>query len=354
MSRPHDPEAEAKPDATAPLAGCLPAFARHNGYPPRHGWLAKAHAALREDPLAFSRRDAPVTLGVGSSMVPALRFWSRAFGLIDEDERVGRHTLARPTRRGTWLLNEDEGADPYLEDPATLWLLHWWLLSARPCRVPTFRFLFGHWPSSRFTHSELRTAVQNAAITTGWPRPADRRVSRDITALTAMYATTPHQRERPSGGEVEEFVSNPFRQLGLLSAPSRADGARPGTTAGRGSSRGSELLVHRFRGATAPRVVLTYACLRYAHDCGFLGPGSIALARLRTEPRSPGRLLLADDRALRAAVAATAQTPAGRGIDITTSPAGEDAVCFAAAPATVADRLLTAHYRVPNGPDSDR
>lgn len=271
----------------APLTGCVPSFARHGGYPPRWSWPAKVHAALREDPLALTRAEAPVSLGVGSSLVVPMRFWSLAFGLIRQDERP--RGLPRPaylTDRGYWLLDEEEGADPYLEDPTTLWLLHWWLLSAQPCHLPTFRYLFGTWWRSRFTHRELRTAVQEAAVATGWPRPADRSVSRDITALTSMYGTT-GQPTQHSGYAIEEGVINPFRQLGVLELDPDAQRRTAQRT-------GTQLRVQRNRGALAPHTVLAYACLNYAQLQGACAPGTITLGRLHTDPAGPGRLLLAD------------------------------------------------------------
>lgn len=66
-----------------PLDTCLPRFARHGSYPPKWGWLPKVHAAVGQDPQAFSRPAAPVLFAVGSSMVPAMRFWALAFGLIE-------------------------------------------------------------------------------------------------------------------------------------------------------------------------------------------------------------------------------------------------------------------------------
>ena len=72
-------------------------------------------------------------LGVGKNMVNAMRYWSKAFKLTQEhahgDPSTGAR-LAAPTWRARWLLDEN-GADPYLEDTGSLWLLHWWLLSAR-------------------------------------------------------------------------------------------------------------------------------------------------------------------------------------------------------------------------------
>ena len=330
----------------SPLANCVPAFGRHGSYPLRLGWLAKAHSAVRDDPLVFSHPDAPVVLGVGKSMVRAIRFWSRAFGLTHDGDRSVGGRLATVTERGWWLMDEDQGADPYLEDRATLWLLHWWLLTARPCHVPTFRFLFGHWWMTRFTRGELRLAVQRAAVATGWRQPSKSLITRDITALTAMYAC-----HRPPGGRIttpdlEELLSNPFRQLGLLDTDPDHAGMQGQLTA----SRGSDLMIHRHQGTTAPQPILACACLEHAHATGVHGPGSITLARLHTDPLGPGRLMLTDHNALYTALTWAANHPLAGHIAISESAVGEDLLTFDAPPLALAKQLLADYYHHPDGP----
>ncbi|WP_181786146.1 DUF4007 family protein [Streptomyces phytophilus] len=332
------------------FGNCVPDFGRHGSYPPRLGWLPKVHVAVGADPLVFSRPQAPVVLGVGSSMVRAMRFWSRAFGLIRiGDRRSGGHP-AVATRRAAWLLDEDRGADPYLEDPGTLWLLHWWLLSARPCHVPTFRLLFGQWWRWHFLRSELRYAVRTAAVAAGWREPADSLINRDITALIAMYA---EPRYRPGTRIPEEglenFLTSPFRQLGLVdAAPEHRDGTEDP------ASRGGELLIHRHRGNVAPRAILASASLEYAHTWGTTGPGSIALTRLHTDPLGPGRLMLTDHRALHAALSWAANGPLANYVTLSESSLDGELLSFAAPPRALADRLLAAYYNLSDGPGAPR
>ena len=59
--------------------------------------------------------DAVITLGVGKNMVASIRFWLRAFGVTENDKK---------TKLGDYLFDESKGKDKYLEDIATLWLLH--------------------------------------------------------------------------------------------------------------------------------------------------------------------------------------------------------------------------------------
>ena len=63
-------------------AACQPAFARHETFHPRYGWVKKAYDAAAADGDVFNSDDAVVTLGVGKNMVKSIRFWGTAFGVI--------------------------------------------------------------------------------------------------------------------------------------------------------------------------------------------------------------------------------------------------------------------------------
>ncbi|MFF9076247.1 DUF4007 family protein [Streptomyces sp. NPDC014872] len=322
-----------------PLDTCLPRFARHGSYPPKWGWLPKVHAAVGQDPQAFSRPEAPVLFAVGSSMVPAMRFWALAFGLIEPVDGGRAPTRYAATERGRWLLDEDDGADPWLEEPGTLWLLHWWLLSAHPCHVPTFWHLFAGWGMSLFSRAELRASVQRAADRSGWRVPSDNVVDRDLTALLAMYA--PPTTEDAPRASIEEILSSPFRQLNILTF----DDA-PGVPAFRAAAvRGRQIRLQRNRPDGAPAAILTYACLDYARSAGHQSPGTMSLAALASAPGGPGRLLLANEPVLRRAVERTART-LGSDLSVVDSAVdGQTLLSFGDEPRVLAERVLTSHYQ---------
>jgi hypothetical protein len=77
---------------------------------------------VKEEPQLFSNeQQAMVDLGVGKNMVRAIRFWALAADMI---EPAGKGSGHRVTAFGSAILG-DEGADPFLEDIRTLWLVHW-------------------------------------------------------------------------------------------------------------------------------------------------------------------------------------------------------------------------------------
>jgi hypothetical protein len=93
-------------------------FSGHESFQCRSLWLKKGYDFVSSNG-HFSREDAVVSLGVGKNMVTAIRFWMKAFNIITVKDEI--------TVFGRSLLNDD-GWDPYLEDDASLWLLHYQLV----------------------------------------------------------------------------------------------------------------------------------------------------------------------------------------------------------------------------------
>ena len=69
-----------------------PVFARHETFHPRFGWLKKGYDKVSDDQEVFSKKDAPVVLGVGKNMVKAIRYWCIAFKIIEEKRVKGKKT----------------------------------------------------------------------------------------------------------------------------------------------------------------------------------------------------------------------------------------------------------------------
>src|SRR5689334_355451 len=108
---------------------CKPAFARHETFHPRYGWVKKAYDAAARDPNTFNADDAVVLLGVGKNMVRSIRYWGLAYRVLSQTKsNQGRIPLATPSVLGRVMFGE-VGWDPYCEQIDTQWLLHWWLLA---------------------------------------------------------------------------------------------------------------------------------------------------------------------------------------------------------------------------------
>lgn len=81
-------------------------------------WLKKGYDFVRAG-RDFNSPDAVVDLGVGKNMVASIRYWLKAFGLYD-----GTAT----TPLADYLFDDQQGKDIYLEDIASLQLLHFTLV----------------------------------------------------------------------------------------------------------------------------------------------------------------------------------------------------------------------------------
>jgi len=67
----------------------------------------------------FNKPDAVVELGVGKNMVTSIRYWLKVFGLYDGSSL---------SDMAKYLFDDQQGKDIYLEDIATLQLLHFNLI----------------------------------------------------------------------------------------------------------------------------------------------------------------------------------------------------------------------------------
>ncbi|NEA58850.1 DUF4007 family protein [Streptomyces sp. SID13666] len=307
-------------------------FGRHETFAPRFGWLHKAYMQVKEDSRIFHREDAPVRLGVGKNMVYSMRHWSKAFKLTQEhrdDDQAERALIASPTWRARWLLDE-EGADPYLEDTGSLWLLHWWLLSSEPgskCWVPSWYIMFNLAPRSKVTAADMNSVITRLVHENFeekyWPAPES--IIRDVDCLIKMYALD--QEFNPlSPGSFEDLLMSPFRELGLLE----------------GQGKGRER-TWRFTGGSRsnlPAAVLAYACLDYASRSS-VNAGSISTARLAEDLGSPGRAFRMREPELTKALSSlVADHPDLQVVEAL----GQRSLVFTRAPQQLAWEILDAHY----------
>lgn len=93
-------------------------FSGHESFPCKSMWLKKGYDYW-VGRNRFTDPDAVVKLGVGKNMVQSIRFWLRAFGLLNDDEA---------TEIAHYIFEDGDGKDPYAEDNATLWIFHYLLV----------------------------------------------------------------------------------------------------------------------------------------------------------------------------------------------------------------------------------
>ena len=211
-------------------------FSGHETFPLRFPWLAKAVEAVEVDPLVFGDEAAIATFGVGRNMVRSIRHWGLATGVL----------ASHPEERGAVVVTDmghaifgADGADPYCEDPGTLWLLHWSLCRDME-RATLWHFVFGHWRSGALDLRALEAALEPWLAQVKGMLPSPATLKRDLLCLANTYTI-------PSGGrrDLEDVVACPLATLGLL-----ADG-------------GGVLYLREGRQHGLPPEVFAYAVLDY-------------------------------------------------------------------------------------------
>jgi Protein of unknown function (DUF4007) len=246
-------------------------FARHETFHPRFGWLKKGFDRAVQDPEIFGRDDAPVRLGVGKNMVRSIRYWCAAFKVLNDRDGVS------PTDLGTNLLGEG-GWDPYLEDTASLWLLHWCLLTPA-CHATAWDFLFNHFRQTEFSVEDLVLSLSDYANMQGF-RVAESSLRKDVTCILRMYV---EQEGRNSLNE--DLVDCPFTVLRLLYPL--------------GDSKRYEFQVGPKD--SLPADVIVYACLDFANRVA-KNQRTMSLSRLAFDPGGPGMVFKLSESAIAEAI----------------------------------------------------
>jgi hypothetical protein len=242
-------------------------FSGHETFPLRHLWLRKAFDATAAGAprTVFSNPDSIVRFGVGKNMALSIRYWALACGIVEE-----KGDRATATELGQRLFGGENPWDPFMERPATAWLVHW-LVAGTPQMTTTWYWAFNHLPAQTFDHEALARSILDYCRERQWSRIAEKTVTRDVECFIRSYVL---RNERNAGEDALEPV---LAELGLI---------RP--VAGR---------LYEFRRGPKPTLadgVFAYALNdfwnRYAPAASTLSVEAIAY-----EPGSPGRVFKLDE-----------------------------------------------------------
>jgi len=180
-------------------------FGRHESFALRYSWLTKGFQAVQADSEVFTSPDATVRLGVGKNMVNAIRFWLLASDMIEPAEAKGY----KSTEIGDLILS-DRGYDPYLEDEATLWLIHW-LIATNPAQATAWYWFFNEFHKPEFGVDEVAKSLLDFVVQNDI-KSAATTVKKDANVVLRMYA-----RSKLNGnGPLEDALDSPLAQLGLI------------------------------------------------------------------------------------------------------------------------------------------
>ena len=156
-------------------------FSGHESFQCRQLWLKKGYDFIKQG-RKFTEEDAVVELGVGKNMVAGISFWMKAFGMLDKDGEL--------TEFADYILDSDEGKDPYFEDEATLWLLHYQLVTQNI--ASTYNLIFNEYRREKieFTKDNFIAFVLRKAEELNISQINKNTVATDFEVLTKMYIRT--------------------------------------------------------------------------------------------------------------------------------------------------------------------
>lgn len=178
-------------------------FGRHETFALRYAWLTKGFQEFANDNGIFSSDEATIKLGVGKNMVNAIKYWLRAASLLD-DSSDG--LIATPI--GTAIFSE-KGYDPYLEDEATIWLIHW-LLATNFESATAWYWFFNCFHKAEFTSEEAATALADFVKNHVSGKHSERTVKQEIPLILRMLS--------PAKAQIEDSLDAPLTSLKLITA----------------------------------------------------------------------------------------------------------------------------------------
>lgn len=153
-------------------------FSGHESFPCKTLWLKKGYDFVVQG-RDFNKSEAVVYLGVGKNMVAAIRFWLRVFGICENDN---------PTWLGNYLFNDENGKDKYLEDLATLWLLHFNLVYRNEATLYNWFFTDFQRVRKPFSRDNLITFVKRRMVGDGKEKQFNANtIKRDVGVLIQNY-----------------------------------------------------------------------------------------------------------------------------------------------------------------------
>ncbi|GAB2769863.1 DUF4007 family protein [Rhabdobacter roseus] len=177
-------------------------FSGHESFICKQFWLKKVFD-YATDGKSFNDEFAVVRLGVGKNMVTSLRFWGRAFGVLDEADA--------PTEIALYLFGET-GKDTYLEDLATVWLLHYQLVRTNRFSVSSLVFNALRKERIEFTHEHLVYFLLRKTKEYGANTDNPKTIERDANVFLRMYSKP----RREESLEIEDDFAGILNDLDIV------------------------------------------------------------------------------------------------------------------------------------------
>ncbi len=170
-------------------------FSGHDSFYCKSFWLKKGYDFVCEGK-NFNDENAVIDLGVGKNMVSAIKFWLKAFDIIDDN--------SKPSEFGNKFFS-NSGYDPFIENINTLWLLHYYLVTKEYSSI--YSLIFNEFRKERFEFKKdnllqyIKSKAENANENT---------IITDINVFFKTYF------KPDKNNSIEDEYNNLFLELNLI------------------------------------------------------------------------------------------------------------------------------------------
>lgn len=175
-------------------------FSGHESFHCRSLWLKKGYDFISQKK-KFSEPDAVVNLGVGKNMVLAMNYWMKSFGLLEKEGGVS--VIAD-------FIFGQNGIDPYLENPASLWLLHYHLVKENSASI--YSLVFNEFRKKKMEFNKVHLLnFLKAKCEETTTKFTEATIQRDINVFLRNYV-----KPTKTNKNLEDYYSGIFIELNLV------------------------------------------------------------------------------------------------------------------------------------------
>ena len=259
-----------------------PSFSGHQTFPFRYTWLKKGVDAVNGNANVFTADDAPVILGVGKNMVRSIRHWCLTADLIEKiEDGSDDHGGFKASKFGEAIFKDKKGFDPYLENPSTLWWIHWKIATNKD-QAATWSWAFNFFNYPEFTRKSLTKDLiywikQQKNIR---KQPSENTIQKDVNCFFRTYCLS-HSSETAI---IEDTFDCPLVELDLIREVQVEQGE------------------NRYQFNLGPKPSLTSSMLaltitEFWNDC-FPNANTLSFSKIMYSKLSPGQVFKLDENTL--------------------------------------------------------
>lgn len=176
-------------------------FSGHESFICKNLWLKKGYDFKGN----FNDESAVIELGVGKNMVTSIGYWLKAFGVVDADNKFSE--LAE------YLFNNKRGADPYIENIATVWLLHYSLITTNKASIYSLFFNEFRKKRTEFTREHLFNFIKRLLEDESQKNINENTIGADISVFIRNYLKPVYKATKI---DIEEDFSSLMIDLDLM------------------------------------------------------------------------------------------------------------------------------------------